>query len=60
MWKKQITFVRLNALNSFASLVMAKISRVGTMQEVISLLIGKTMKRKNDKSEKKNGSLGDF
>jgi hypothetical protein len=39
---------------------MAKISRVGTMQEVISLLIGKTMKRKNDKSEKKNGSLGDF
>jgi hypothetical protein len=32
---------------------MAKISRVGTMQEVISLLIGKTMKRKNDKSEKR-------
>jgi hypothetical protein len=39
---------------------MAKISRVGTMQEVIRLLIGKTMKRKNDKSEKNNGSLGDF
>jgi hypothetical protein len=39
---------------------MEKIGRVGIMQEVISLLLKKTMKRKNDKTEKKNGSLGDF
>jgi hypothetical protein len=47
-------------LNSFVSLIRENINKVGTMQKVISLLLEKTMKRKNDKTKKKIGYLGDF
>ncbi len=46
--------------NSFASLVMEQTSRVETMQEVIGLSIEEGMRRKNDKNEEDNGSLGAF
>jgi hypothetical protein len=46
--------------NSFASLIMEQTNRVETMQEVIGLLFKEGMKRKNDKNEEDNGSLGAF
>jgi hypothetical protein len=46
--------------NSFASLVMEQTNRVETMQEVIGLLLEEGMRRKNEKNEEDNGSLGGF